>query len=100
MTVTCPRCLRSLAASGSDGPPAFCMYCGQKLRDTASADMATAAFTPTGGPELEAADDPSPPAAVGGYKLLRLLGAGGMGQVYEAETPGAGGRVAVKLLSP
>jgi hypothetical protein len=39
------------------------------------------------------------PAAVGGYRLLRLLGAGGMGRVYEAEGPD-GERVAVKLLSP
>src|SRR5207248_10864088 len=39
------------------------------------------------------------PKSVGGYRLLRLLGSGGMGAVYEAEAPGTGNRVAVKLLS-
>ena len=33
MLVTCPRCKRSLSTADRDGPPAFCMYCGQKLRD-------------------------------------------------------------------
>jgi hypothetical protein len=45
-----------------------------------------------------AAAEPLPPP-VGGYRPLRLLGAGGMGRVYEAEDP-SGRRVALKLLSP
>jgi uncharacterized RDD family membrane protein YckC len=39
------------------------------------------------------------PAEIGGYRLLRLLGAGGMGRVFEAESADSGQKVAVKLLS-
>ena len=45
--------------------------------------------------ELKAGD----PVAVGPYKLLGRLGAGGMGQVYLAKSPG-GRLVAIKLIRP
>ncbi len=106
MTITCPRCRRTLSTADPGGPPAFCMFCGQRLgsgADTPDAatpvpsGMVTGSFVPfseTG----ETASEP-PPAAIGGYRLVRFLGAGGMGAVYEGESPDTGARVAVKLLS-
>jgi hypothetical protein len=111
MVVTCPRCHRSLSSVSADGQPLFCMYCGQKLREAerGTADETrtqTQPYTPQPDEELsgESSSDvpPAPepaPKEVGGYRLLKLLGAGGMGAVYEAEAPGSGARVAVKLLS-
>jgi hypothetical protein len=118
MRITCPRCLRSLTATPDTGPPAFCMYCGQKLRDS-STDPPTVTNVPADGdapsgnqntgsyvPTFLDIDAPpgstlpgQTPSQVGGYRLLKLLGAGGMGAVYEAEHPTTGHRVAVKLLS-
>ncbi|QDU24092.1 protein kinase domain-containing protein [Urbifossiella limnaea] len=104
MTITCTRCRRTLSTADPGGPPAFCMYCGQKLsagpadpNTPVPAGMVTGSFVPfsdTGEPAPE-----PPPAVVGGYHLRRFLGAGGMGTVYEAEAPDTGARVAVKLLS-
>ena len=39
-----------------------------------------------------------PPESIGPYEVLRLLGEGGMGTVYEAIQPGIGRRVAVKVM--
>ena len=62
--------------------------------------MRTGSYDPAadGYDEVPVAPEPSP-QSVGGYRLLRLLGSGGMGTVYEAEAPATGHRVAVKLLS-
>src|SRR3954464_6443789 len=109
MVVTCPRCRRSLSSVSADAQPLFCMYCGQKLADSANspAETQTHSFTPQPSGVMSGVSDTDepppapepPPAEVGGYRLLKLLGAGGMGTVYEAESPQTGTRVAVKLLS-
>jgi serine/threonine protein kinase len=52
-------------------------------------------------PEVPEEDGPlSPGARLGKYQIVRLLGAGGMGTVYEATHSEIGKRVAIKTLSP
>lgn len=80
------------------------MYCGHKLREgsipPSSGDRETEAYIPTGADlDDDTALDPDP-ESIGGYRLLRQIGKGGMGVVYEAEPPGGGSRVAVKVLAP
>ncbi len=97
MEVTCPRCLRSLSTGDPNGPPVFCMFCGQKLRDSSPDGMRTSSFVPFSDSPEDVIEPP--PEEIGGYRLLRCIGSGGMGTVYEAEAPQTSTRVAVKLLS-
>ncbi|QVL33604.1 protein kinase [Telmatocola sphagniphila] len=97
----CPRCSKSLP--DLDIPPLFCPYCGTKIRGSStpyphSNLHTTAEFQPHSIPDSSTADE-KVPENIGGYKLGALLGSGGMGQVYEANSLSSNETVAVKLLS-
>jgi eukaryotic-like serine/threonine-protein kinase len=94
MPLACPRCGVFLASSGD--PPSFCSSCGQALNDKGEPTVDLGGATGPAAPP----DSSGAPAAVGGYRLLRRLGRGGMGEVYEAEALDSGRRVALKWIGP
>jgi hypothetical protein len=109
MQLACPACSRVLEYSGER--PRFCAWCGQALPDARPPD--TAAYTPAedslASPPASAvaetrvaatqADAAEPvPQTVGSYRLVRRLGKGGMGTVFEAEEATTGQHVALKLI--
>jgi uncharacterized RDD family membrane protein YckC len=108
MGLACPRCSKVIEFSGER--PSFCPYCGISLSSTATHIVRngeiTSPYTP---PTTEETTDASVPAAepgsegvptaIGGYRLTRLIGAGGMGAVYEGVGEDSGQHVAVKLLT-
>ena len=59
-------------------------------------------LTPTivGRAEARAADPPWTPKTFGNYRIIRVLGEGGMGTVYEAEQDQPRRRVALKVIRP
>lgn len=122
MQIDCPRCRRVLEYSGDR--PSFCAYCGSPLvepdRQVDTLPVATDAvkadsnLEETGAIPLPSStetveyrsDRPAAgagggdefPDRIAGYKLLRRLGSGGMGTVFEAEDEAQAQRVAVKLI--
>src|SRR6516225_2297037 len=99
MYLECPHCAHRLEFTGD--PPSFCAYCGKALAQTValpSDSIDPSATRPFSGAATKGR--PSPPSSLGGYRILKRLGGGGVGEVYEAEEAASGQHVALKVIAP
>ncbi len=95
----CDGCGVEVRAVGwRPGMPANCKKCGQPMRPASqSPTISDTAKTQTLPPEKK---DPLLGKTLGGCRISRKIGSGGMGAVYEALHLGLDKKVAIKILPP
>src|SRR5262245_34730446 len=88
----CPRCGKPVTTDAPEGLCAACLIAASMATVSGSVDASASAASGGGAPRLTAGQSWGP------YRIGRLLGRGGVGEVYEAESLETGRRLALKLL--
>jgi hypothetical protein len=93
------KCVGCGAELPGNTPPDLCPKCLLKLAMETQPVPGPGGTVVLSGAEAKSRGLPQPGEQFGHYAIIRALGAGGMGAVYEAEDLESGRRVALKVLS-
>jgi uncharacterized RDD family membrane protein YckC len=99
MSASKRKCVGCGVELSGNAPPDLCPKCLHKLAMETQPGTVAASTLSLPGPAPKSRGLPQPGEQFGHYSIIGLLGAGGMGAVYEAQDLESGRRLALKVLS-